>query len=231
MRLLVCVIPNSQAELLDNVETEAANLAYLKAALYNFALEDVPGLILSVMRMGISSLSAAQLSIGLQYTFSVLMCGFTLCNTKNFIQTSEKAAEDQKKLGDVLEKASTSVDAFEGVAPREPLLVIQLRRMLESSFDFDKYPRDVLGDLMLLRRMRELFPAKDQHAQAGGGTGKGADMPAALRVLAAAAVTAAMAERSRSGANVMRERILRNDLASSVWWRERHSALTAARAR
>jgi len=230
MRLLVCVIPNSQAELLDNVETEAANLAYLKAAFFSFVLEDVPGLILSVMRMGISSLSAAQLSIGLQYTFSVLMCGFTLCNTKNFIQTSEKAAEDQKKLGDVLEKASTSVDAFEGVAPREPLLVIQLRRMLESSFDFDKYPRDVLGDLMLLRRMRELFPAKDQQAQAGGGTGKGADMPAALRVLAAAAVTAAMAERSRSGANVMRERILRNDLASSVW-RERHSALTAARAR
>ena len=210
--------PTPQAELLDDIENDAATLAYLEAALYSFIFEDVTGLVLAVIRMGIDSLTTSQLLTGLQYTFSVLMCGFTLCNTRNFIQISGKVAQKQKVLGDVLERASTSLDAFEGIDPRELSLVIRLRGILASTLSFEKYARDVLGDLMLLRRVRELFPGRKQRGGAGAADESVAEeaATAAALVSASVAVTDSLAKREQSGADAIREQILRKDLASGV---------------
>ena len=64
--------PLLQAVLLDNFENEAANLEYLRAALINFGVEDVPGLILGMIRMGVLTMPYDQLFLGMQYTICLL---------------------------------------------------------------------------------------------------------------------------------------------------------------
>ena len=203
---------HQQANLLENLDSKKAELACLLASLWSFALEDIPGLLLSVFKMKASDASLFSLT-GLQYSFSVLMCGYALCNSKSFIQTSKKVAKKQKELGDILESASTSLDAFKGVHPRELLRVVELRHMLPSSLNVDESPRDVLGDLMLLRRVRARFPPKEEEQTGVDDSGAAA---AEALVAVAAAVTAASAKRTETGVDAIREQILRKDLASVV---------------
>ena len=185
-------------------------MAYMRAALINFGVEDVPGLILGMIRMGVLTMPYDQLFLGMQYTMSVLTVGFGLCNIKHFINATERVTRRHAELAEELARATTEVDEFEDVENEEYVMLVELRRMLPGSQTFGRFARDVMGDLMLLRYLRE---AAQRVASAVGA--EAVDRTSVL-TSAAAAVVDALAERARGGADVIRERIMREDMVRAA---------------
>ena len=89
----------------------------------------------------------------MQYTMSVLSVGFGLCNIKHYINATERVTRRHRNSPRNL-RATTEVDEFEDVE-NEEYVAVELRRMLPGSQTFGRFARDVMGDLMLLRHLRE----------------------------------------------------------------------------
>ena len=217
----------TQTELLFEVATEKIMLEYLRTSLFALAVEDLPGLVLAIWRlvyMATSSkvgltfrlnankglewdnLDTEQILPALQFLLSAILLGFQLCNIKEYTRLSAAHLKQETKLAEVVETASTELDTFGGVKPAEVTEVLRLRKTLGETSK--RKAREVAGDVMLLRYIRGAAPSgiNYQEGEMLGGSAVG------KTVALAASVTSSLRRREESGANSVRDRILRDDL-------------------
>ena len=208
----------SQANLLEQIETDGLILSYLYASRLGLFLEELPGLILSSWRIiavckygteGLRLNSANQIQLSIQFVFSAVMLGFQLCNIKDYIRLAGEQNDQLLKVESAVQEASTELDTFAGVTHGEIATVLRLRGVLGDLVR--RVAREVVGDVMLLRYARQF---SGSGAEGGGAA---ADAPAAVderevAVTLGATVTESMARRRKVGADAVRERILREDM-------------------
>ena len=191
--------------LLDEIETQKFVLQYLRSNKHAMLFENAPAVVLSGWRFvrvclttGITLRTQAQQTLVAQLFFSVLMLGFSGCNTKDELRQQGLQLKQEAKLAKEVAKATTELDAFEGVEPEEVTSLIGLRHALGGPDVLGRRPRDVSGDVVLLRLQRS-----SQESTAG-------------EIETAAAFKELMARRKKLGADATRKSIFQHDGMASA---------------
>ncbi len=188
--------------------TDKLILAYLRASRFGLFFEELPGVFLAVWRfvvvcrsVGLWLKTMEEFLLVTQLFFSLLMLGFQLCNIKEYLRLAEEQIKQERKLECAVQGASTELDTFAGVTPGEIVLVLRLRNMLGDSL---KRLGHRAADLMLLRFARF----------SGGGQQEEGANDELVAMSTGAMVTASFARREEVGADVVQERILRDNMVS-----------------
>ena len=189
--------------------TDKLILAYLRASRFGLFFEELPGVFLAVWRfvvvcrsVGLWLKTMEEFLLVTQLFFSLLMLGFQLCNIKEYLRLAEEQIKQERKLERAVQGASTELDTFAGVTSGEIMLVLRLRNMLGDSL---KRLGHRAADLMLLRFAR---------FNGGGQEEEGAN-DELVAMSTGALVTASFARREEVGADVVQERILRDNMVRS----------------
>ena len=199
---------------MEQVKTNELFLAYLRASRFGLYFEELPGLALTSWRIvaicrftGFWLKNWDETLVAIQFLFSAIMLGFQLCNVRDYIRMAGEQNAQQRNVKRAVHGVSTDLDTFAGVTPDEIMLVLRLRDKLGDALR--GLAREITGDVMLLRFVRSII--------VGGGRENGAGGTDALALMSmGATITKALAIRKKSGADVIWERILRDDMVSAV---------------
>ena len=190
----------------DNVELQELVLRYLRCALLVFVLEDVLSFLFGVYRLvqvckltGLTLGTWNQITMTLQFAVSLIMIGFNMNGLREKLRLHGLQIKQEAKLATVVAKATTEMDGFDGVSGEEVDTMLRARHTLNETKVLEDKPRDVGGDVMLLRRVRAVRTKGNKSADP------------VIEVVAM--MHDGLTHREELAANQVRTRILKDNLA------------------